>query len=217
MQFKDVECKPGFSYRTLKTVTGVKKKRDVIAVTSFIRTPLANTDSLLGPFGVPIREVPTVVQFCRFSLGLLQRGDYCEWTTSLISYTTTWLKHGISIRLPWNGMNYGKNKFKYTFIFKKEPSPRGTLQQVALDWLSRLKVSSFTEHHVKQITIDYLFIVLVWIESVSWNINQPYFSVKRPETNLQMTLTFPKIARFFILMSIVSGETGDDFGKYWEC
>ena len=77
MQFKDVECKPGFSYRTLKTVSALKKS-DVIAVTSFLRTPLANTDTLLGPFGVPIREVPTVVQFCRFSLGLFQRGDYCE-------------------------------------------------------------------------------------------------------------------------------------------
>ena len=68
MQFKD-ECKTGFSYQ---------KKSDVIVVTSFIRTPLANTDTLLGPFGVPIREVPAVVQFCRVSLGLLQRGDYCE-------------------------------------------------------------------------------------------------------------------------------------------
>ena len=46
---------------------------------SFLRTALANTDTLLGPFGVPIRELPTVGQFCRVSLGLLQRGDYCEW------------------------------------------------------------------------------------------------------------------------------------------
>ena len=48
MQFKD-ECKPGFSYRTIKS--------DVIVVTSFIRTPLADTDTLFGPFGVRIREV----------------------------------------------------------------------------------------------------------------------------------------------------------------
>ena len=61
MQFKD-ECKPGFSYQTRKTVSGVKKS-DVIVVTSFPRTPLANTDTLLGPFGVPIREVPTVGLF----------------------------------------------------------------------------------------------------------------------------------------------------------
>ena len=165
-------------------------------MTSFLRTPLANTDTLLGPFGVLIREVPTVGQFCRVSLGLLQRGDYCEWIELSL------VKINLNIHL---------------IIFKKEPLMRATLEQVALDWLSRLKVSSFIEHHVKQITIDYLFIVLVWIEWVSWNINQPYLSVKRPKTNLQMTLTFPKIARFFILMSIVSGETGDDFGKYWEC
>ena len=83
MQFKD-ECKPGFSYQTRKTVSGVKKS-DVIVVTSFPRTPLANTDTLLGPFGVPIREVPTVGQFCRVSLGLLLRGDYCEWTASFLT------------------------------------------------------------------------------------------------------------------------------------
>ena len=54
MQFKDA-CEPGFSYWPLKTVSGV------IEVTSsqwpLLYGHLSNTDTLLCPFGVRIREV----------------------------------------------------------------------------------------------------------------------------------------------------------------
>ena len=54
MQFKD-ECKSGFSYWTLKTVSGVikvtRRRSDLLY------GHLSNTDTSLCPFSVRIREV----------------------------------------------------------------------------------------------------------------------------------------------------------------
>ena len=122
-------------------------------MTSFIRTPLANTDTLLDPFGVRIREVrlhwnSVGFHWVCYRGVIIVNGQLLFLQNDLVE---TWYINKAP-GIEW--IITGKNIFKYTVIFKKEPMPRGlynlALPQGALDWLSRLKVSSFTERNVKQ-------------------------------------------------------------------
>ena len=61
MQFKD-KCKPGCSYRTLKTVSAVIKATS--SYSPLLCGHLSNMDTSLCPFGVCIREVR--LQWVRF-------------------------------------------------------------------------------------------------------------------------------------------------------